>query len=81
MGTMVVQRLAAKASAERMALELATTRHFDPSLEQIFRRGIQLARASTAMPWRAPRRESVADDRVEVCSRRRSDAKTRLLCQ
>ncbi|OSC69975.1 hypothetical protein B5181_11150, partial [Streptomyces sp. 4F] len=37
----VVRRLAMKASAERMALELVPARHFDPGLEEIFRRGVQ----------------------------------------
>ncbi|MGW2563393.1 ATP/GTP-binding protein [Streptomyces sp. NPDC001514] len=55
-GEVVVRRLALKASAERMALELVPARHFDPGLEEIFRRGVQLARASTSMPWWAPRR-------------------------
>lgn len=56
LGEAVVRRLALKASAERMALELVPARHFDPGLEEIFRRGVQLARASTSMPWWAPRR-------------------------
>lgn len=54
-GVSVGRRLARRASAERMALELVPSRHFDPSLEEIFRRGVQLARASTSMPWWAPR--------------------------
>ncbi|MFE9604509.1 ATP/GTP-binding protein [Streptomyces hokutonensis] len=58
----VVRRLARKASAERMALELVPSRHFDPGFEEIFRRGVQLARASTSMPWWAPRRSK----RVQV---------------
>ncbi|GGJ56436.1 ATP/GTP-binding protein [Streptomyces brasiliensis] len=65
-GEMVIRRLAAKASAERMALELVATRHFDPSLEQIFRRGVQLARASTAMPWWAPRRAKAVQIRLRA---------------
>ncbi|MEU6511010.1 ATP/GTP-binding protein [Streptomyces sp. NPDC046942] len=65
-GELVVRRLAARASAQRMALELVTTRHFDPSLEEIFRRGVQLARASTAMPWWAPRRAKTVQIRLRA---------------
>ncbi|MGW5434483.1 ATP/GTP-binding protein [Streptomyces sp. NPDC004059] len=65
-GELVVRRLAAKASAQRMALELVSTRHFDPSLEEIFRRGVQLARASTAMPWWAPRRSKAVQIRLRA---------------
>jgi hypothetical protein len=65
-GELVVRRLAARASAERMALELVSTRHFDPSLEEIFRRGVQLARASTAMPWWAPRRAKAVQIRLRA---------------
>lgn len=65
-GEWVVRRLAAKASAERMALELVSNRHFDPSLEEIFRRGVQLARASTAMPWWAPRRAKTVQIRLRA---------------
>ncbi|MEV6841004.1 ATP/GTP-binding protein [Streptomyces sp. NPDC051133] len=65
-GEWVVRRLAAKASAERMALELVSNRHFDPSLEEIFRRGVQLARASTAMPWWAPRRAKAVQIRLRA---------------
>ncbi|MGW3134991.1 ATP/GTP-binding protein [Streptomyces sp. NPDC001139] len=65
-GEMVVRRLAAKASAERMALELVSNRHFDPSLEETFRRGVQLARASTAMPWWAPRRAKTVQIRLRA---------------
>ncbi|WP_030618333.1 hypothetical protein [Streptomyces fulvoviolaceus] len=63
---MVVRRLAARASAERMALELVPNRHFAPSLEEIFRRGVQLARASTAMPWWAPRRSKAVQIRLRA---------------
>ncbi|MEV0521820.1 ATP/GTP-binding protein [Streptomyces sp. NPDC050439] len=55
-GAYVVRRLAAKASQERMALECTPARHFDPSHEEIFRRGVELTRACTALPWWAPRR-------------------------
>ncbi|MFE6554285.1 ATP/GTP-binding protein [Streptomyces sp. NPDC057746] len=65
-GELVVRRYAAKASAERMALELVPSRHFDPSLEEIFRRGVQLARASTAMPWWAPRRTKAVQIRLRA---------------
>ncbi|WP_443052682.1 ATP/GTP-binding protein [Streptomyces sp. NBC_00299] len=60
----LVRRLARKASAERMALELAPSRHFEPGLEEIFRRGVQLARASTSMPWWAPRRSKAVQIRL-----------------
>ncbi len=62
----VVRRLARKASAERMALELVPARHFDPGLEEIFRRGVQLARASTSMPWWAPRRTKAVQIRFRA---------------
>ncbi|WP_435216404.1 ATP/GTP-binding protein [Streptomyces sp. bgisy034] len=65
-GEAVVRRLAAKASAERMALELVPSRHFDPGLEEIFRRGVQLARASTSMPWWAPRRAKSVQIRMRA---------------
>ncbi|MFF3207716.1 ATP/GTP-binding protein [Streptomyces sp. NPDC002962] len=65
-GEMAVRRLARKASAERMALELVPTRHFDPGLEEIFRRGVQLARASTSMPWWAPRRTKAVQIRLRA---------------
>ncbi|GGX96501.1 ATP/GTP-binding protein [Streptomyces fructofermentans] len=63
---LVVRRLARKASAERMALELVPLRHFDPDLEEIFRRGVQLARASTSMPWWAPRRSKSVQIRLRA---------------
>ncbi|MFJ3310723.1 ATP/GTP-binding protein [Streptomyces sp. NPDC086549] len=62
----VVRRLARKASAERMALELVPARHFDPGLEEILRRGVQLARASTSMPWWAPRRAKTVQIRLRA---------------
>ncbi|MFF0706354.1 ATP/GTP-binding protein [Streptomyces tendae] len=62
----VLRRLARKASAERMALELVPARHFDPGLEEIFRRGVQLARASTSMPWWAPRRTKAVQIRLRA---------------
>ncbi|WP_331740561.1 ATP/GTP-binding protein (plasmid) [Streptomyces sp. NBC_00015] len=66
MGEVVMRRLARKASAERMALELVPTRHFEPGLEEIFRRGVQLARASTSMPWWAPRRSKAVQIRLRA---------------
>ncbi|MFJ3338650.1 ATP/GTP-binding protein [Streptomyces sp. NPDC086766] len=66
LGEMVIRRLALKASAQRMALELTPTPHFDPSLEEIFRRGVQLARASTSMPWWAPRRTKTVQIRLRA---------------
>ncbi|GGN44580.1 ATP/GTP-binding protein [Streptomyces fuscichromogenes] len=65
-GERAVRRLAAKASAERMALELVASRHFDPGLEHIFRRGVQLARASTSMPWWVPRRAKTVQIRLRA---------------
>ncbi|MGW5637642.1 ATP/GTP-binding protein [Streptomyces sp. NPDC003832] len=65
-GEVVVRHLALKASAERMALELIPARHFDPGLEEIFRRGVQLARASTSMPWWAPRRSKAVQIRLRA---------------
>ncbi|MFC8094667.1 ATP/GTP-binding protein [Streptomyces sp. NPDC057301] len=62
----LVRRLARKASAERMALELVPSRHFEPGLEEIFRRGVQLARASTSMPWWAPRRSKAVQIRLRA---------------
>ncbi|MGW0916501.1 ATP/GTP-binding protein [Streptomyces sp. NPDC002784] len=49
-----------------MALELVPSRHFDPGLEEIFRRGVQLARASTSMPWWAPRRSKAVQIRLRA---------------
>ncbi|MGP4009970.1 ATP/GTP-binding protein [Streptomyces sp. 4N124] len=65
-GEIVMRRLAERALAERMALELTPTRHFDPGLEEIFRRGVQLARASTSMPWWAPRRSKTVQIRLRA---------------
>ncbi|WP_326757358.1 ATP/GTP-binding protein [Streptomyces phaeochromogenes] len=65
-GEWAVRRWARKASAERMALELVPSRHFDPGLEEIFRRGVQLARASTSMPWWAPRRTKTVQIRLRA---------------
>ncbi|MDQ0956068.1 hypothetical protein QFZ24_010077 [Streptomyces phaeochromogenes] len=65
-GEMVVRRLAERACAERMALELTPTRHFDPDLEEILRRGVQLSRASTSMPWWAPRRSKSVQIRLRA---------------
>uniref|UniRef100_A0AAU1ICW9 ATP/GTP-binding protein n=1 Tax=Streptomyces sp. NBC_00180 TaxID=2903632 RepID=A0AAU1ICW9_9ACTN len=62
----LVRRLARRASAERMALELVPSRHFEPGLEEIFRRGVQLARASTSMPWWAPRRSKAVQIRLRA---------------
>jgi hypothetical protein len=62
----IVRHLARKASAERMALELVPAKHFDPGLEEIFRRGVQLARASTSMPWWAPRRTKAVQIRLRA---------------
>ncbi|MFH8698812.1 ATP/GTP-binding protein [Streptomyces chartreusis] len=66
LGALLVRHLAERACAQRMALELAPTRHFDPSLEEIFRRGVQLARASTSQPWWAPRRAKAVQIRLRA---------------
>ncbi|NNN37577.1 ATP/GTP-binding protein, partial [Streptomyces sp. S3(2020)] len=68
-GEWVVRHLARRASAERMALELTSQRHFDPGLEEIFRRGVQLARASTSMPWWVPRRAKTVQIRLRADGR------------
>ncbi|MCX4554229.1 ATP/GTP-binding protein [Streptomyces sp. NBC_01500] len=52
----VIRRLADKASQERMVLELVPSRQFEPTAEEIFRRGVQLSRACGALPWWAPAR-------------------------
>ncbi|MFI1759721.1 ATP/GTP-binding protein [Streptomyces sp. NPDC020571] len=65
-GEGAVRHLARQASAQRMALELVAARHFDPGLEEIFRRGVQLARASTSMPWWAPRRTKSVQIRLRA---------------
>ena len=65
-GEAVVRRLAARASAGRMALELTPSRHFDPHLEEILRHGMQLARASTRLPWWAPRRAQTVQIRLRA---------------
>ncbi|MCT9093518.1 ATP/GTP-binding protein [Streptomyces sp. ASQP_92] len=65
--------MAARASQQRMALDLIPARHFDPSTEQILRRGIELTRASTSMPWWAPRRSKAVRIRL------RSDGASPLL--
>ncbi|KMS74248.1 ATP/GTP-binding protein [Streptomyces viridochromogenes] len=65
-GEMVVRHLAERAHAERMALELTPARHFDPGFEEIFRRGVQLSRASTSMPWWAPRRSKTVQIRLRA---------------
>ncbi|MFE4758392.1 ATP/GTP-binding protein [Streptomyces mirabilis] len=50
------RRLATVVARERMALDLVPAPYFDPSHEEIFRRGVELARACTAVQWWAPRR-------------------------
>ena len=65
-GEAVVRRLAARASAGRTALELTPSRHFDPHLEEILRHGMQLARASTRVPWWAPRRAQTVQIRLRA---------------
>ncbi|WP_202120908.1 ATP/GTP-binding protein [Streptomyces sp. BA2] len=63
-GEYLVRHLAAKASQERMALEFTPAPHFDPSHEEIFRRGVELTRASTSLPWWAPRRSKAVRIRL-----------------
>ncbi|MEV6048672.1 ATP/GTP-binding protein [Streptomyces xanthochromogenes] len=63
---LVLRRLAVAAAQQRMALDLTPARHFDPSAEQILRRGIELARASTSMPWWAPRRSKAVRIRLRA---------------
>ncbi|MEU1595123.1 hypothetical protein ABZ468_20155 [Streptomyces sp. NPDC005708] len=65
---MVVRLLAAKASAERMALELVATRHFDPSLVEIFRRGVALRHATGRIPAAAARKEQTHIPRTLRCA-------------
>ncbi|MGW3631854.1 ATP/GTP-binding protein [Streptomyces sp. NPDC005122] len=65
-GEAAVRQLAARASSRRMALELVADRHFEPSTEEIFRHGLQLARASAAMPWWAPRRARTVQIRLRA---------------
>ncbi|MGV9456410.1 ATP/GTP-binding protein [Streptomyces sp. NPDC003635] len=62
----VLRRLAERIAAQRTALELLPSRHFDPGLEEIFRCGVQLTRASTAMPWWAPRRSKAVQIRLRA---------------
>ncbi|MCC3655856.1 ATP/GTP-binding protein [Streptomyces sp. S07_1.15] len=54
-GAVVQRQLADRASAQRMAVELVPSRHFDPGSEEILRYGVQLARAAGAGPWWVPR--------------------------
>ncbi|MEV0254715.1 ATP/GTP-binding protein [Streptomyces sp. NPDC050732] len=58
--------LAMKASQERMHLQLEPAPYFDPTAEEIFRRGVELARACTALPWWAPRRAKAV--RIRLCA-------------
>ncbi|MFD5814708.1 ATP/GTP-binding protein [Streptomyces sp. NPDC127038] len=60
----VVRLQAAKASRQRMALEFVPASHFDPDHEEIFRRGVELTRASTSLPWWAPRRSKAVRIRL-----------------
>ncbi|MFJ3229136.1 ATP/GTP-binding protein [Streptomyces sp. NPDC086783] len=65
-GEAVVRRYAARASSQRVALELVASRHFEPSMEEIFRHGLQLVRASAAVPWWAPRRARTVQVRLRA---------------
>ncbi|MEV6796406.1 ATP/GTP-binding protein [Streptomyces sp. NPDC051320] len=62
----VIRRLAGKASQERMVLELVPSRQFNPSVEEIFRRGVQLSRACGALPWWAPARNRAVRIRLRA---------------
>lgn len=66
LGELVIRRLAEHASQERMALELSPAPHFDPGHEEIFRRGVELARACTALPWWVPRRSKSVRIRIRA---------------
>ncbi|MFF4189073.1 ATP/GTP-binding protein [Streptomyces sp. NPDC001691] len=63
---LLVRRLAAHASQQRMALDLVPARHFAPDTEEILRRGIELTRASTSLPWWAPRRSKAVRIRLRA---------------
>ncbi|MEU8950949.1 ATP/GTP-binding protein [Streptomyces sp. NPDC048489] len=65
-GEAAVRWLAARASSRRTALELVAGRHFEPSMEEIFRHGLQLVRASAAVPWWAPRRARTVQIRLRA---------------
>ncbi|MFI5808719.1 ATP/GTP-binding protein [Streptomyces sp. NPDC051561] len=71
-GEALARRLADQASQSRMAVELVPHDGFEPSLEQIFRYGVQLVRASGSGPWYVPRRAKA------VRVRMRSDGRTPL---
>lgn len=66
LAALLLHHLSVVASRQRMALELVPARHFDPSPEEIFRQGVQLARASTSMPWWAPRRTKAVRIRLRA---------------
>ncbi|MFF3313378.1 ATP/GTP-binding protein [Streptomyces sp. NPDC002952] len=68
-----VRKVADKVGRERMAIELIPEGHFDPDAEEIFRRGVQLVRACTSVPWWAPR--STKSVRIRL----RADGKAPLL--
>ncbi|WP_409239749.1 ATP/GTP-binding protein [Streptomyces sp. PA5.6] len=65
----VTHRLAMRASRERMSLELRPAPYFEPTTEEIFRRGVELARACTALPWWAPRRSKAVRIRLRADDR------------
>ncbi|MGW6971678.1 ATP/GTP-binding protein [Streptomyces sp. NPDC054952] len=52
----VQRRLATEALSRRTYFEVTPAPHFDPSPEQIWRQGMQLARAAGSGPWWTPRR-------------------------
>ncbi|MFD4630309.1 ATP/GTP-binding protein [Streptomyces sp. NPDC058284] len=65
----LTHHLAMKASQERMSLELSPAPYFEPTTEEIFRRGVELARACTALPWWAPRRTKAVRIRLRADDR------------
>jgi hypothetical protein len=68
-GELLVRRLADRASQSRMAVELVPHDGFDPSLEQVFRYGVQLMRASGSGPWSVPRRAKAVRVRMRADGR------------
>lgn len=65
-GEALQRNLAMRVTRERMALDLVPAPYFDPSHEQIFRRGVELARACTSVPWWAPRRSKAVRIRLRA---------------
>ncbi|MFF0746636.1 ATP/GTP-binding protein [Streptomyces sp. NPDC004111] len=68
-GEVLVRRLADHASQSRMAVELVPHDGFDPSLEQVFRYGVQMVRASGSGSWYVPRRAKAVRVRMRADGR------------